>query len=315
MLHTLVLAGGAGTRFWPLSTPARPKQLLALGPSSRTLLADTIARVAPLGARPWVITTSALADAVRAEAPGADVLVEPVGRGTAPAIAWATAQIAAVDADAVVIVLPADHHIADADAFRAALGRAVALAAKGALVTIGVRPTRAETGYGWLEVEGDVVRSFVEKPDRARAEAFLAGGRHLWNAGVFVFRADAALAAVAAHVPALTGVFAARWADLTTLSWDHGVMEHAADVRVVPGDFGWSDLGSFATAWELAAHDAAGNAAPGATLHDATGNYVVAPAGKEVVLIGVHDLVVVDTGDALLVVPRDRAQDVGRARR
>jgi mannose-1-phosphate guanylyltransferase len=279
--------------------------------------------------------------AILPELPAASVLMEPVPRNTAPCIAWAAARVARIDPDAVLMVLPSDHHITDVAGFRATLEHAVASAATGVITTIGIRPTHPETGFGYIELSPDapppaphaiLARRFVEKPDRARAEAFLAGGRHLWNAGMFFFRARDMMAAVRAHLPALAdgvtemaaaaGTPAERavveriFPALPSVSIDFGVMEHLDRLAVIPGDFGWSDLGSWQSAWELAPHDPEGNASPAGTVFvDARRNHVVdlrtgAPGKRVIALVGVEDLVVVETDDALLVVPRERAQDV-----
>ncbi len=329
----VVMAGGAGTRFWPLSRRARPKQLLPLA-GEVSLLAATVRRIAPLvpPERVLVVTAAHLVEASRAElprVPAENFLAEPAPRNTAPCVGWAAAVVRARDPEGVLAVLAADHHVTDRAAYLASVETALAAAASGALVTLGLRPTRAETGYGYLEV-GEALGDgshralrFVEKPDRARAEAFVASGRFLWNSGQFFFRASAVLDAIDRHLPALaaglssmtlgsTESIAAVFPTLPSISIDHGVMEKADGVRVVPADFGWSDVGSWTTAWELAGKDAAGNGVAGAeaVLLDAAGNYVRAPSGKIVALIGVEDLVVVDTEDALLVMPRSRAQDV-----
>ena len=338
-VHAVIMAGGAGTRFWPASRAKRPKQLLPLAGGDEPLLAATVRRLAPLvpAERVLVVTGEHLAEATAAAVPDvlrAHILCEPVPRNTAPCIAWATATVARVDPDALVAVLPSDHFIRDEPAFRAVLETALASAERGRVTTVGIVPSRPETGYGYIEV-GDaldggareVVR-FVEKPDRARAEAFLAGGKHLWNAGMFIFRARDMLAMVREHLPELASgveeidraarggaerdVLASVFPRLPSVSIDHGVMEKARGLAVVPGDFGWNDLGSWQSTWELAEHDAAGNALPaGAVAVDATNN-LVRTMGKEklVALVGVHDLVVVDTDDAILVMPRERAQDV-----
>ena len=248
-----------------------------------------------------------------------------------PCVAWAAQVVSARDPEGVLAVLAADHHVADQEAYVVAVRTALGAAESGALVTIGLRPTRAETGYGYLEVGEDLgdgsrrALRFVEKPDRARAEEFVASGRFLWNSGQFFFKASVVLDAIRTHLPALAdglralaaaGVdearLAAAFGALPSISIDHGVMEKAAAVRVVPADFGWSDVGSWTTAWELAARDARDNGVTDgdAVLVDSDGCYIRARSGKIVALIGVHDLVVVDTEDALLVVPRDRAQDV-----
>jgi mannose-1-phosphate guanylyltransferase len=329
----VVMAGGAGTRFWPLSRRARPKQLLPLA-GDRSLLAATVRRIAPIvpASRVLVVTAAHMVDASRAElpeVPAENFLAEPAPRNTAPCVGWAAEVVRARDPDGVLAVLAADHHVTDEAAYLASVRTALAAAASGALVTVGLRPTRAETGYGYLEVGeplGDGSHRalrFVEKPDRARAEEFVASGRFLWNSGQFFFRASAVLDAIAAHLPALASglrtmtsggaeAIATVFPTLPSVSIDHGVMEKAEGVRIVPADFGWSDVGSWTTAWELAEKDEHGNGVTDAdaVLIDSVGCYVRAKPGKIVALIGVQDFVIVDTEDALLVMPRDRAQDV-----
>lgn len=334
---TIVMAGGSGTRFWPLSRADRPKQLLPLAGGDEPLLAATVRRARRVSAMDdvLVVTSERLAAATRAalpSLPAGNVLAEPVGRNTAPCIGWAASRIARVDPDAVCAVLPADHHIADEDEYARVLSVALDAAAHGDIVTVGVRPSRPETGYGYIEM-GEALdgtahraRRFVEKPNRQRAEQFLAAGTFLWNSGMFFFRARTMLDAIREHLPGLgraldrlrdageeeeAAIVREAYPTLPDVSIDHGVMEKVREVAVVPADFGWSDLGGFATAWELAARDAGDNSAPeDAVLIDAEGCFVRAPKGKLVALVGVRDLVVVDTDDALLVVPRDRAQDV-----
>jgi mannose-1-phosphate guanylyltransferase len=334
----VIMAGGAGTRFWPASRQRTPKQLLPLaGRTDEPLLTATVRRLSPLVKEEHVlvVTGEHLAEATaRAvpRVPRAQILCEPAPRNTAPCIAWATATIARGDPNAVIAVLPSDHFIADEPAFRAVLARAAASAERGNVTTVGIVPTRPETGYGYIEVgealDGgarSVVR-FVEKPDRERAEAFLAGGKHLWNAGMFFFRAADMKVLLGRHLPEIaTGVGridASRddpavvrevFPKLPSISIDHGVMEKASGLAVVPGNFGWNDVGSWQSAWELAAHDAAGNAlSPGSIGIDAKNNLVrsLGAGQKPIAVVGVDDLVVVDTDDAILVIPRERAQDV-----
>lgn len=349
-VHALILAGGAGTRFWPASRSARPKQLLPLL-GGDPLLLETVRRVLPIcGGWERVMIASgrhlaAPTAALLPQLPAENLLIEPVPRNTAPCIGWAAARVARRDPEAIVMVLPSDHHIGAVERFREALGIAIASAAGGVITTIGIRPTHPETGYGYIEIDpgapmsgGALVgRRFVEKPDRARAQEFLAGGHHLWNGGMFFFRAGDMLAEIRAHLPALAegleafdraalgGADAEAAAveqifpTLPAISVDHGVMEHLARLAVVPGDFGWSDIGSWQSAWELAEKDAHGNAAPaGTVLVGARENLVVDLRASEksglkkrvIALVGVEELVVVETDDALLVVPRSRSQDV-----
>lgn len=334
--YAVIMAGGSGTRFWPASRRLRPKQLLPLGPSNRSLLRETVERIAPRvpPERVLVVTSEALAAATAAElseVPAENILAEPMGRNTAPCVGWAAAHVRRRDPNGTLMVLPADHHIGDVPAFLSALGRALDASADGSLVTVGIRPTRPDTGYGYLELGPETVegvheaRRFVEKPNRQRAEQFLADGRFLWNSGMFFFRADAVLRAIAQHLPGLASgldkldeaasegreneILQASYATLPAISIDHGIMEKAKKVSVVPASFGWSDLGTWTTAWELAERNDDDNAGE-AIFIDSKGTLVRAPEGKLVAIIGAEDLVVIDTEDALLVMPRERAQDV-----
>jgi mannose-1-phosphate guanylyltransferase len=344
-VHAVILAGGSGTRFWPASRRHTPKQLLPLaGRADEPLIAATVRRIEPLvpPERVWISTGTSLVDATLAALPQvarAHVIAEPVARNTAPCIGWASATIARSDPDAIVAVLPADHFIGDEAAFRAALATAVRAAEEGWITTVGIVPTRPETGYGYIEVGAPVtegvrqVNRFVEKPTRERAEALLADGGYLWNGGMFFFRAAVMKAAIAEHLPALAAgldrideaaargdearVLAEVFPTLPSISIDHGVMEKAKRIAVVPGDFGWNDVGSWQVTWEMSEKDAAGNALPPGTVAiDAKDNLVrdltssARKSPKRWALVGVNDLVVVETDDALLIVPRDRAQDV-----
>ncbi len=353
-VFAVVLAGGSGTRLWPASRSARPKQLLPLG-AGDSLLRDTAERVLPLltgngdhssgWERLLIASVPGLAQGVAEalpELPRENFFAEPVARNTAPAIGWAAARVARQAPDAVVIVLPSDHAIGDPTAFRAVLAEAVEAADSGEIVTVGIRPTRAETGYGYIELEetagGEPLRGarrarrFVEKPGRERAKAYLAGGRHLWNAGIFVFRAQDMLAAIATHLPELgeglrrldeaarageeADLLARLYPTLPSVSIDHGVMDHLPGFVVVPADFAWNDLGSWESVRKLWATDENGNAAPeNAVLLHARRNLVAdfrsAQSDRRLVaLVGVEDLVVVESDDALLVVHADHAQEV-----
>ena len=336
--YAVIMAGGSGTRFWPLSRRTRPKQLLSLGPDDRSLLRATAERVWHLlpPERTFIVTSELLRDQVAQALPELQphqILAEPVGRNTAPCIGWAATHLKRLDEDAIMCVLPADHYIDEAQAYVDTLQRGLEAATHGDYVTIGIRPTRAETGYGYIEVGAELdpgvfrARRFVEKPNRQRAEQFVSNGNFLWNSGMFFFLASRILEAIDEHLPGLGAELqrydqAARaggeaeliketYSQLPAVSIDHGIMEKVSAVSVVPGSFAWSDLGSWTSAWELAPQDEQKNVLPKDGLAvDASGNYVTAPDGKLVALVGVDDLVVVDSGDALLVIPKDRAQDV-----
>lgn len=330
------MAGGSGTRFWPRSRSRLPKQLLAIA-GRRSLLAETLARIAPLvpRARTLVVTGAAHASAVRREASGVprgNVLVEPQARNTAAAIALAALRIATSAPRAVMAVLPADHVITDAAAFRATLARALDVAEqRDCLVTLGVTPTRPETGFGYIQVgpplEGGgagvhAVARFLEKPDLARATALLAQGDVLWNAGIFAWRVERILAELRRWVPevleplehaARAGTAAAlarAYRRIPSVSIDTGVLERAEKVAVVRATFPWNDVGSWAAVADLWRDGDAANAVRGAAITVDSEGCVIDAGTRLVAVLGVRDLVVVDTPDALLVCPRSRAQDV-----
>ncbi len=315
----VILAGGRGTRFWPLSRRARPKQVLDLT-GEGTLLARTLARLDGVVTGPRLVVTGPdMLDAVRPEAVGAELIVEPSARNTLPAIALGVWEAQQRGAD-VVVALPSDHHVVNVTAFVAALSEAVAVSQTGCLVTLGVRPTRPETGFGWIEpaADGGVAR-FVEKPPQAVADALFAGGRHLWNAGIFVFRVDAFRAALRQHCPGAAAALDRLdggaslhdvWPSCEATSLDYGVMERHAEVRVVPLDCGWSDVGSWPALDEVLPASAWGAGLCKEMVEiDARRNLVHAE-GKLVALVGVDDLIVVDTPDVILVARRSDAQRV-----
>ena len=331
----VILSGGSGTRLWPLSTPDRPKQLLALT-AEETMLQLTARRAAgPQFAAPVVVANAAHADEIEAQlaAVGADapaLILEPAGRNTAPAIALAA--LAVEDPAAPLLVMPSDHVVADVDAFHAAVEAALPLVEQGWLATFGIAPDAPETGYGWIAV-GDAltpgvhrVARFVEKPPREEAERMLAAGSYVWNGGIFLFRADAYLAALADHAPEILRDCriaveqarrdgrrlmpdAAAFAACPSDSIDYAVMEKAERVAVVPVAMGWSDLGSWDALHTLAA-DAQGNALHGDVIALETRGTLVRSDGKRIRLVGVSDLIVVAAGDDVLILPRGRSQDV-----
>lgn len=332
----VILSGGSGTRLWPMSRPERPKQLLALT-AEATMLQLTAERT-PEGerfTRPIVVANAAHADIVEEQLEGAGLkalILEPMGRNTAPAIALAAL---AVDGGAdPLLVMPSDHVIADIDAFHAAIHAAMPLVEAGWLVTFGIAPDAAETGYGWIQVGESIgagvhrVAQFVEKPPKDRAEAMFAAGDHAWNGGIFLFRADIFLGALASYAPdmlaaaqrAMAGARregvriwpdAAAFAESPSDSVDYAVMEKAERVAVVPVAMGWSDVGSWDALHGISDCDANGNACTGDVVAIETkGCLVRSGAGKRVALVGVEDLIVVVHGDDVLVLPRGRSQDV-----
>lgn len=333
-VHAVILAGGKGTRFWPKSRARRPKQLLPIV-SDRTMVQETVERLAPLVApeRVWIVTGADHADELREQLPDVpadQIVIEPCGRNTAPAIGLAAGLIARSDPQATMIVLPADHHIRYPDRFRDALAESVELASSGALlVTIGIEPNAPETGYGYIERGDEIsggrhrVERFTEKPDRARAEEFLASGRFLWNSGIFVWRVSAIRAALAKHLAATlaridavigswgnAARFAEEYAAIQDQSIDYGVLEKADNVAVVGGDFGWDDIGSWTALLRLGPADASGNVVRGRVLSLSSSGNLVSTDKRLIALVGVEGLVVIDTDDAILVCSADRVQDV-----
>jgi mannose-1-phosphate guanylyltransferase len=325
----VILAGGVGSRFWPLSTPARPKQLLPLV-TDTPLLADTVARLAPLvpAERTLVITNASLASSVGKllpSLPAENIIAEPRSAGTAPALTWAALEVARRDGSgAIMICVHADWAIGDADGFRKALDAAATVAeSSGSLVTVGVVPARPDPGFGYIrpaeEARGGArrVAQFIEKPDRATAEALVAAGC-LWNSGIFVWGAGDFLTEVRLHCPEVTKALphsdpdeiAAFFAACTPISVDHGVLERSRRVLVLPGDFGWDDVGTWAALHRVRAKDAAGNAVAGDVhLLDAREN-VVHAEGQTVVAYGVEGLVIVARDGVTLVTTRERAADL-----
>ncbi len=325
----VILAGGVGSRFWPVSTPERPKQLLPLA-TPQPLLRDALSRLDSL-VRPeqtLVLTNASLVDAIAAlapEIPRENIIAEPRPAGTAAALTWAANEVVRRGGhDAVMISVHADWAIGDPDGFRAALSRAADAASEHhALVTVGVVPVRPDPGFGYIqpgEEIGDGVRRvarFIEKPDRARAETMVNAG-FLWNSGIFVWRATDFLAEVIELTPEIGPHLAAHTEDLegffgaveTPISVDVGVLERSKRVMVIAGNFGWDDVGTWAALHRVREHDAQGNATNGLVHALASSNNVVHAEAGAVVLYGVSDLVVVTKGGLTLVTTTDRASDL-----
>jgi mannose-1-phosphate guanylyltransferase len=348
--YPVILAGGRGTRFWPLSRKRRAKQLLPLD-GKQTMIQQTAARLLPLCDRRnfWIITNRDLQTAIARQLPQLSrkqIIAEPAGRNTAPAMGLAAFLLNRKDPGAVLGLFPSDHVIGDEKKYRGVIARGIQLAAAGPnIVVLGIRPTRPETGYGYIEsgapLEMEVlrVRRFTEKPDTARAAEFLKAGNYFWNSGMFLWSARTLVTVLEEHLPKtacllaeIAGTFGtAKFANTfrklyprcENISVDYAILEpqsakgeHSSNIYCIPADFGWNDLGSWTALHE---HHAAkskladGNLIAGAGYYalEAHGNYVHAP-GKFVATVGVNDLIVVETEDALLITNRQHSQDVGK---
>ena len=338
-MYALVLAGGQGTRLWPCSRQSRPKQLLNLL-GERTLLQQTVDRIKPLVSpeRTVVVTNAAYSTQVREqlpEIPADNIISEPEGRNTAPAVALGTMLISQRDPEATVVTLSADHFIQGERGFLDTLLLAAQVAQNGYLVTVGVPPTRPETGYGYIQLgpplpqfaAGQVhaVARFTEKPDEERAKKFIADGQHLWNAGMFIWRADVVLAAISRHLPQLYSLvgqlagqrarlpemLASIWPLVPSISIDVGVLEKADNVAVVRAQFAWSDLGTWTSLAEVLPRDVEGNICIGQeVVRLEMRNCLIHGRRRLIATIGLQDLIVVDTEDALLICHREKAQAV-----
>jgi len=317
----VIPAGGAGTRLWPWSNQQTPKHLLDLTGNGRSLLQETYDRIAPLADGVFVLTEERQVAMIKDQLPDALFIVEPTARGTANALGLAAFQIADSDPEAIMVSVAADHVIRGADAYRDSINRAIRAAQTGGLVTIGLQPTYAATGFGYIrvgELEGESypVEEFVEKPTLVRAEEYLASGRYYWNLSMFAWRASAFLdeleRVAPRHYQGLLGVRAGTgsYADLPNEAVDYAVLERTDRLLLVPGTFDWLDVGSWAELLDMLPGDENGNSIDGeSAVIDTTGSLLSAP-GKLVAAIGIEDLIVIDTDQALLVLPRSRAQDV-----
>ena len=352
----VILAGGSGTRFWPRSRRARAKQVLALD-GDRSMLQQTVERLNSMAtaSQVWVITNELLADEIEAQLPGvprSQIVEEPVARNTAPACGLAAFLVEKSNPDAVIGVFPSDHVIGDEPRFLKVIERGIELASSGdVMVVLGIEPTRAETGYGYIETGDDGpigvaegalhVRRFTEKPNRHRAEEFLAAGNYFWNSGMFLWSARTLANAVREHLPEtaplleeIAGAFGTEHFDAVfeelyplceNISVDYAILEprsakgeHLSRLYCIPAEFGWNDLGSWESLYEYQVEtrlrgDGEGNVAESSGLMtlDSGDNYVYSPK-KFVALVGVEDLVIVETEDALLIAHRKHSQDVGK---
>jgi len=343
-IFAVIMAGGVGTRFWPRSRERFPKQFLEIV-GSGSLLEKTLARLEPLvqPRETFVVTNAVQAEAVQKQAPlipTENILVEPVGRNTAPCIGLAASWIRRLDPDALMVVSPADHLIQNDQEFLRILRLALRVAEeKDALVTIGIKPTHPETGYGYIQITEEEldpnpyraegvyrVKTFAEKPTLETAERFLSSGDFLWNSGIFVWRASTILKEIELHLPELheelltvqksidstnyKQVLDLAYGVIRSISIDYGVMEKAGNAFVVRGDFGWSDVGSWDEVVRVTPKDGEGNSLKGKVIvRNATNNFIDA-GNKLVAAIGVKDLVIISTDDAILICKKGESQDV-----
>ncbi|MBI2620391.1 MAG: mannose-1-phosphate guanylyltransferase [Ignavibacteriales bacterium] len=342
-IFSVIMAGGVGSRFWPRSRERSPKQLLELT-GSGTMVQNTIARIEPLvpSVNTLVVTNALQSDEIVKQLPfipKENILVEPVGRNTAPCVGLAASWVSRMDPQGVMIVLPADHVIQNVPEFLRVLTVAISIAEEtGGLVTIGIKPSHPETGYGYIQFSDDEgsnryrakeayrVKTFAEKPNLETAERFLKSGDFLWNSGMFVWKAESILAEIGTHLPELSEQLKALAPSMGTagygaaleqayglirgISIDYGVMEKAGNVYVVKGDFGWSDVGSWDEAVRLSKPDEDGNVKKGSVISRNSRNNFIQANSKIVATIGVEDLIIVSTEDAVLVCKKGQSQDV-----
>ena len=339
--YAVIMAGGVGSRFWPMSRAARPKQFLDILDRGRSLIQMTADRLSPMVPmdRMYIVTNARYKAAILEQLPGIpedQILCEPFMRNTAPCLAYASHRIAAQDAEATMVVAPADHLIEDEAGFLSVLNVAVKQASETSqLLTLGITPTRPDTGYGYIQFEDlpgaddqrlRQVRTFTEKPNRELAEEFIASGDFCWNAGIFVWSVQSILDRFEDQMPDLHALFEERKSDLGTpaeedailaiygaaenISIDYGIMEKAPNVGVVLGEYGWSDLGTWGSLYDTLDRDGDAHAVSGANLiaENSKGLMVAAEGKKLIVAKGLEDFIVVDTPDALLICPRDDEQ-------
>jgi mannose-1-phosphate guanylyltransferase len=340
-LNAVILAGGSGTRLWPLSTPSFPKQFLPL-PSGQSMIQETLARVAPLISpeRAWVVTGRSMAGLVQEHLPSipvSHILGEPMGRNSAPAIAWIAAFIARHDPRAIMASFHADAVVANVEALHQSLWLAYQLAEQGYLVTLGIKPATPETGYGYIRFADPVgegyghqaflAERFVEKPKLSTAQSYLKDGHYVWNSGMFIWKVEAILAEMRTHLPELmqkidiivsamgtpqeTSMIDEIWPTLTSISIDHGILEKTKNLVVIPADLGWNDVGNWEQYGSLFPSDAHGVGAVGPHVGlECQNTFVYNDTSRQVYTIGLEDIVVVEMDDKTVICHKDHVQRV-----
>jgi mannose-1-phosphate guanylyltransferase len=340
--YAIIMAGGIGSRFWPISRTSHPKQFIDILGTGKTLIQNTYDRFLKVCPKEniYIATNEIYTGLVKKQLPDiADnqILTEPVMRNTAPCIAYGSFKIESLNPDAAVVVAPSDHLILDEEAFIRSIEKSLEVASEyGCLVTLGIKPSRPDTGYGYIQFTDNTlvddfhkVKTFTEKPTLEIAKTFLQSGDFLWNAGIFVWSAKAIVNAFNQYLPEMFEIFAeARpvyntedekphihksYLQCTNISIDYGIMEKADNVYVLPSDFGWSDLGTWASIYELAEKDYVGNAvipSEKVIMYDSSNCMVNVPGEKLVILQGLHDFIVVEANNTLLICPRDQEQNV-----
>lgn len=340
--YAIIMAGGIGSRFWPISRTSYPKQFIDILGTGKTLIQNTYDRFLKICPKEniYVVTNESYTDLVKEQLPDmtdGQILTEPVMRNTAPCVAYGSFKIESLDPDAVIVVAPSDHLILDENAFVSAIEKSLQTATENdCLITLGIKPSRPDTGYGYIQYTDEVinndfhkVKTFTEKPTIEIAQTFIQSGDFLWNAGIFVWSAKNIVNAFGTHLPDMHEIFAeARtmyntdnernhinkaYQQCTNISIDYGIMEKAENVYVLPSEFGWSDLGTWASIYQLAEKDYVGNAvipAEKVIMYDSSNCMVNVPSEKLVVLSGLHNYIVVESNNTLLICPRDQEQQV-----
>lgn len=334
MIHAIILAGGAGTRFWPLSRQNEPKQFLRIF-SARPLIEETIRRISPLIAKEniYIATNEIYYKKIKSclsklRVPARNIFFEPQAKNTLAPIGLLSRKIGEKDKKAVIVVLPSDHYVKYGGRFIKLLGQAANSASKGYIVTLGVKPDRPETGYGYIKIKKPETRSqkpvyrverFIEKPDLAKAKRLIKDKRYYWNAGIFVFRPDAILQEIRKHAPRESSIInkitdrkslSKFWQRFASVSIDYAVMEKTNRLMLVAADLGWLDLGSWQALEKLAKKDKSGNIFKGDCINVGSKNTIAWSDSRLLAVVGLDNLIIADTKDALLVCAKDKAQDV-----